>query len=435
MNFTVIFSNNLFASIFGFLGAMGFYDWCYFRFMPKTIQKQIDAFFCKLPNIFKSHIIRNTYIKLLNKINTIVNNKSIKKWELKNKELYNNTLYCISTLICLIPGFISFFKNRNFIILGPFYLGAQIFIQSTIFFKTKEIFTKRNFALLVFFAGGNYSMLSSIGFIFFKNETIGVGYCAACLTTFLFGLYIYIFMKSIIRTKIFIHKCSYGQSSTSLVKNNISFFIVSIVICSFTLFIIWVISKLISFVNLTGYHDIKIIYEANRNYLFTSVIVYGLFISLQVLIIVVFLVYLLISFCLYICYLFTKIIAFKKIYLILICIALAYYSGIILYKIYLKNQNIDTNITLKVQNTSIKENIHSNLLDELDDNTKNNVDSSQSTEKEKKDYFESNLEHVLSEKNESSNKNETIDDEPMINNSLEEEIPMEALVIPPLNEE
>ena len=34
-------------------------------------------------------------------------------------------------------------------------------------------------------------MLSSIGFIFFKNETIGVGYCAACLTTFLFGLYIY----------------------------------------------------------------------------------------------------------------------------------------------------------------------------------------------------------------------------------------------------
>lgn len=114
---------------------------------------------------------------------------------------------------------------------------------------------------------------------------------------------------------------------------------------------------------------------------------------------------------------------------------MAYYSGIILYKIYLKNQNIDTNITLKVQNTSIKENIHSNLLDELDDNTKNNVDSSQSTEKEKKDYFESNLEHVLSEKNESSNKNETIDDEPMINNSLEEEIPMEALVIPPLNEE
>lgn len=242
-------------------------------------------------------------------------------------------------------------------------------------------------------------------------------------------------MKSIIRTKIFIHKCSYGQSSTSLVKNNISFFIVSIVICSFTLFIIWVISKLISFVNLTGYHDIKIIYEANRNYLFTSVIVYGLFISLQVLIIVVFLVYLLISFCLYICYLFTKIIAFKKNYLILICIALAYYSGIILYKIYLKNQNIDTNITLKVQNISIKEDIHSNLLDELDDNTKNNVDSSQSTEKEKKDYFESNLEHVLSEKNESSNKNETIDDEPMINNSLEEEIPMEELVIPPLNEE
>ena len=95
-------------------------------------------------------------------------------------------------------------------------------------------------------------------------------------------------MKSIIRTKIFIHKCSYGQSSTSLLKNNISFFIVSIVICSFTLFIIWVISKLISFVNLTGYHDIKIIYEANRNYLFKSVIVYGLFISLQVLIIVVF---------------------------------------------------------------------------------------------------------------------------------------------------
>ena len=241
-------------------------------------------------------------------------------------------------------------------------------------------------------------------------------------------------MKSIIRTKIFIHKCSYGQSSTSLLKNNISFFIVSIVICSFTLFIIWVISKLISFVNLTGYHDIKIIYEANRNYLFTSVIGYGLFISLQVLIIVVFLVYLLISFCLYICYLFTKIIAFKKIYLILICIALAYYSGIILYKIYLKNQNTDTNITLKVQNTSIKEDIHSNLLDELDDNTKHNVDSSQNTEKEKKDYFESNLEHVLSEKNESSNKNETIDDEPMINNSLEEEIPMEELVIPPLNE-
>ena len=57
---------------------------------------------------------------------------------------------------------------------------------------------------------------------------------------------------------------------------------------------------------------------------------------------------------------------------------MAYYSEIILYKIYLKNQNIDTNITLKVQNTSIKENIHSNLLDELDDNTKNNVDSSQS---------------------------------------------------------
>lgn len=57
---------------------------------------------------------------------------------------------------------------------------------------------------------------------------------------------------------------------------------------------------------------------------------------------------------------------------------MAYYSEIILYKIYLKNQNIDTNITLKVQNTSIKEDIHSNLLDELDDNTKNNVDSSQS---------------------------------------------------------
>ena len=167
---------------------------------------------------------------------------------------------------------------------------------------------------------------------------------------------------------------------------------------------------------------------------FDDEIGYGLFISLQVLIIVVFLVYLLISFCLYICYLFTKIIAFKKIYLILICIALAYYSGIILYKIYLKNQNTDTNITLKVQNTSIKEDIHSNLLDELDDNTKHNVDSSQNTEKEKKDYFESNLEHVLSEKNESSNKNETIDDEPMINNSLEEEIPMEELVIPPLNE-
>ena len=132
---------------------------------------------------------------------------------------------------------------------------------------------------------------------------------------------------------------------------------------------------------------------------FDDEIGYGLFISLQVLIIVVFLVYLLISFCLYICYLFTKIIAFKKIYLILICIALAYYSGIILYKIYLKNQNTDTNITLKVQNTSIKEDIHSNLLDELDDNTKHNVDSSQNTEKEKKDYFESNLEHVLSEKN------------------------------------
>ena len=62
MNFTVIFSNNLFASIFGFLGVMVYYDWCYFRFMPKTIQKQIDAFFCKLPNIFKSHIIRNTYM-------------------------------------------------------------------------------------------------------------------------------------------------------------------------------------------------------------------------------------------------------------------------------------------------------------------------------------------------------------------------------------
>ena len=55
MNFTVIFSNNLFASIFGFLGVMGFYDWCYFRFMPKTIQKQIDAFFVNYL-IFLNHI-------------------------------------------------------------------------------------------------------------------------------------------------------------------------------------------------------------------------------------------------------------------------------------------------------------------------------------------------------------------------------------------
>lgn len=55
MNFTVIFSNNLFASIFGFLGVMGFYDWCYFRFMPKTIQKQIDAFFVNY-RIFLNHI-------------------------------------------------------------------------------------------------------------------------------------------------------------------------------------------------------------------------------------------------------------------------------------------------------------------------------------------------------------------------------------------
>lgn len=411
MKFTEIFGNVIFGSIFGFLGAMGFYEWFYFRFMPEKTQNRIDSFFCKLPNYFKSNKIRNTYIMIINKIDKIVNNKSIKKWESNNKELYNNTLYCISTLICLIPGFISFFKNPHFFILGPFLLGSYVFSQSVIFYKQKETFTKKKYFWLVFFAGGIYSMLSTIGFIFFKNETIGVGYCAACITTFLFGLYIYVFMRSIINTQIFIHKCSYGQNSKSLIKHNFRFFIKSLIICSFTLLIIWSISKLIYFVNLTGYKDLTILYESNKNYLFTSVVVYGLFIVLQILIIILFITYLFVSFCLYSLYLFTKVIAFKKIYIILISLALAYFSGIILIKYLYKNPiSIQTETFTKTEETTTIPYEESGTSDEQKNITLQ-IDNIQETDTEQKTAEEDN-----------NNIDET----------LEELIPLEDIFLPPL---
>jgi hypothetical protein len=334
INFISIFNEPFFQGLAVSFALMAGLVALYLRIFPKEKQKIHYDYLLNLCLAIQSINYKKTYIRVF----SFLENKlkkypvKLKKWKVLDKAFYSYNFFYISLLISIIPTIIVSIIKWEFQIVGPMSIIGG-FSQFSLKKKNIQTFSGlRDYFIIIMVSTFSFSFMSVIGYII-KNQKMGEVSFYVFNHALAFSIYCLLFMWMTISTRIYIHKCSYGQQTKNINKINIVYLLKTIILTFSSVLIVYIIVNFSIKINLQFSKSIIETMKNNQLYLWISLLPVGFILLISILQFLLFLILyiLLIPIKILISSAFNFIIR-KKLYLYIFALTIVYFAGYLYIK-------------------------------------------------------------------------------------------------------